>query len=107
MTNNFYRHPLLSKHNYVNKLQKITETRNMTGCHVNALRRVIKSPFELDLRRIGVHNALDLRILLFGYTVHSRLIRCTGGSIWNEKANIILAKLHTRSMKHINGKTYT
>ena len=105
MTDNFHRHPSPSKQNYVNKLQKITETRDMTGSHVNALRWVIKSPFEIHLWRVSVHNALDLRILLLGHTVYSRLIWCTGRSIW--RASIVLVKLHTRSIKHKGGELLT
>lgn len=57
----------------------------MTGGYVNTLRRIVESPFEFYVRRIGVHNALNLCRLMFRDAIYTGLVRCTCWCIYKEK----------------------
>lgn len=50
--------------------------------NVNTFGRIIKRPLEFNVGRIGVDNAFDLSLLLFGDAVDSLLVGSTGGRVW-------------------------
>lgn len=50
--------------------------------NINALRWIIKRPFEFHIGRIRIHCASYLRLFLFRNTINTRLIRTTRRCIW-------------------------
>jgi len=65
----------------------VTRAYNMICGDINTLGRIIKCPAKLDLARIGVHRAHDLRVLLLGYAVHLLLILGTRGGVYKTRAS--------------------
>lgn len=51
--------------------------RYVTGGHVYTLCRIVESPFEFNIRRVGVNDALNLGSLVFCDAIHTGLVRCT------------------------------
>lgn len=49
--------------------------RDVRGCDLLALGRIVERPTEVDVRRIGVDLARDVGLLLFRHSVNFRLIR--------------------------------
>ena len=58
---------------------------DVAGRHIDTLGRVVERPFELDVRGVRVHHALDLCRLVLGDAVDTRLVGRTGGCIWNDR----------------------
>lgn len=56
---------------------------DVTGGHVNTLRRIVERPFEFDIRRIGVNDALNLGSFVFRDAIDPGLARCARGCICN------------------------
>lgn len=64
---------------------------DVLALHVQAVRRAVERPLEVDVPRVRVDLARDVRPLLLRHAVHPRLVRLTGGCVCAKRTGFIIS----------------